>query len=587
MQHSAPASSATHSALHLRVDGLSFSFGAHRVLTDVSFTVPAGDRVGVIGENGAGKSTVLRAIAGALAPTAGTVSVNAPDDAPAVIGLLHQEPPFAPGDTVAQALEAAVARARAAEDAVVRLGDALASDADDPATMDAYSRALAEAERLGAWRIDARIDATVSGVGLSAIDRTRATGTLSGGQRSRLALAWLLVNEPDVLLLDEPTNHLDDAATAYLTRVLTAWRGPVLMASHDRAFLDETATSLLDLDPSPLPHEVAGPLVQDGTGTGIGATRFTGSYSAYLVARAEARTRWERQHHDEQAELARLRAAIGEQQIVGHVDWRPRSGVRMAQKFYADRNAKVVSRRVGDARSRWEELEARQIRQPPAELRFRGLTAAGLPPAGDAGEPAVTVVDVAVADRLPPTSISIGHGEKWLVTGANGSGKSTLLSLLAGDLAPTAGRVVRAGGARVSLLAQDAGVGMPPASAVDATVDDVYERIVGAERAEQVPLRTFGLLADRDRRRPVAALSVGQRRRLALAVLLADPPEVLLLDEPTNHFSLALVTALEDALRTYPGAVVVASHDRWLRHRWTGHHLDLSPATDVEVRAGV
>ncbi|MCD1115243.1 ATP-binding cassette domain-containing protein, partial [Cutibacterium acnes] len=161
--------------------------------------------------------------------------------------------------------------------------------------------------------------------------RDRSIGTLSGGQRARLALAWLLLSAPDVLLLDEPTNHLDDAATAYLVSVLTTWRGPILIASHDRAFLDDTVTSLLDLDPSPLPHAVAGPLVEDGTGTGIGLTRFTGSYSDYLTARAQARQRWERQYRDEQAELSRLRTAVKDQQTAGHSDWRPRTEVRGRQ----------------------------------------------------------------------------------------------------------------------------------------------------------------------------------------------------------------------------------------------------------------
>ena len=195
---------------------------------------------------------------------------------------------------------------------------------------------------------------------------------------------------------------------------------------------------------------------------------------------------------------------------------------------------------------------------------------------------------MSVSQRLSPVSLAIEAGDRWLITGANGVGKSTLLQVLAGELLPTSGRVTRLDGVRVGLLTQETRLPSPPAvqrwerpsasqkNLVQWTARRAYEQAVGIDRAAEVPLSTFGLLAARDENRVVTELSVGQQRRLALAILLANPPEVLLLDEPTNHLSLRLVTELEQAIPDYPGAIVVASHDRWLRNTWQGKRLHLA-----------
>lgn len=563
---------------HLRVDGLSVSYPDRRVLTDVSFVVPAGQRVGLIGENGSGKSTLLKAAAGILDPTAGTVRAQIPGVSDPQIGLLHQEPPFESQETVAEALEQAIAPAREAARGVVELGALLAKSPDDQRVANLYSRVLEEAERLEAWEIDTRVATMLSGLGLADIELNRPTGRLSGGQRARLSLAWMLLSTPDVLLLDEPTNHLDDAATAYLVGILHAWRGPVLMASHDRAFLDEVATSLVDLDPAPVAHSLSGSLTEDGPGSGIGVTRFTGNYSDYLEYRAETMRRWIQQYRDEQTELKRLHKQVRDQQSVGHPGREPRTEAGAAKKFYADRNAKVVSRRVNDARSRLEELERNQVRKPPAELVFRGLVdedKRGAAPSAPTLEPILVATNIGVVGRLDPLSLSISRGEKWLLTGPNGSGKSTLLNVLAEKLEPTSGSLNRSQRDRVRLLSQEIDIPGLDDPRSNKTTTQFYRQLVGEKLAEKVPLSSLGLIAGRDLNRPLRDLSTGQQRRLALAALLADPPEILLLDEPTNHFSLSLVTAIEAALPTYPGTVVVASHDRWLRRNWSGKMLIL------------
>ena len=551
---------------HLRLDGISKSYPDRRVLTDISFAVAAGERAGLIGENGTGKSTLLRIVAGLEDADVGTVS------APGEVGLFHQQPPFSLDLTADEVLRDAAAPLRALGDEVTSAGEHLAAHPDDPGAGTRLELALAEAERRGVWELDHTIDELVEGLGIADIPRERPVREVSGGQLARFSLAWMLVRRPETLLLDEPTNHLDDRGAELLARMLHTWPGPVLMASHDRAFLDESVSHLLDLDPRPMPHRQVDRVADaSDAGAAHGVTRFTGTYSQYVVARADELTRWQEQYEREQDELNRLRGRMHDDHRVGHPERGPRTEARGAKKFYSDRNATVVARRVNDARTALERLEDEQVRKPPKHLRFnadRSLAAArrtGELPSGAL----VTASNVTVRDRLRPTSLALAAGERLLVEGPNGCGKSTLLEALAGRIAPDGGSVTVAPRVSVALLGQDSEV------SGDDSVRDTYEQLVGAELAARRPLATFGLIAGRDETRPVNSLSVGQRRRLDLAVLLALPPDVLLLDEPTNHFSLLLSEDIERALADYPGAVVVASHDRMLRRRWTGQRLEL------------
>jgi macrolide transport system ATP-binding/permease protein len=285
-----------------------------------------------------------------------------------------------------------------------------------------------------------------------------------------------------------------------------------------------------------------------------------GGYTAYLASRTAERERWLRRFESEQEELNALRheVAVSARQTNKKDHYKgARAGLT---KFYSDKDAKVTSRLVRNARVRLETLEREQVRKPPPVLHFGGLAASP----GSAGEGALALLTRAeVAGRLAPVTLAVDPGAKLLVTGRNGAGKSTLLLLLDGRLPPTSGSVQRAPGLRTALLAQDV-VFPEPAVAVR----DIYRAALGEAHAQAVPLSSLGLLAGRDLERPVGALSVGQQRRLALAIAIADPPDLLLLDEPTNHLSLALAEELEEALGTHPGAVVLASHDRWLRRRW-------------------
>jgi len=551
---------------HLRVSTVSKSFADKRVLTNISFTVPFGARVGLIGENGSGKSTLLRIVAGDIQPDAGEVTL--PSNVR--IRLLSQVFPFDDKQTVREAVEDSVKSARLAVRQVSELGEAIATQADDQKIAEAFARALDTAERLGAWDVDARIGQILSGLGLGNITLERQTGSLSGGQRARLALAWTLLSNPDILLLDEPTNHMDDGARSFLTDILRGWSGIVLFASHDRAFLDETATSLIDLDPMPLPHKLSQAFTKDSDGAGIGATHFGGTYGQYLLAREDTRDRWEKQYRDEQAEIAALKAQAKDSHTHGHQNRDFKVEVKATKKFYSDRNSKVISRRVNDFETKLLRLEEEQIRKPPRLLRFRGYetTKSGAVSPGFA----VRVENASFKDRLSSTTLAVPFGERLLITGANGSGKSTLLKMIAGKLTPTSGNISLATGVTIGLLDQELDLPDPKRRGGNRTVLEAYQDLAGLDAP---PLGHFGLISGRDFNRPLRLLSTGQQRRIQLAVLLAKEPNILLLDEPTNHLSLVLATELENALPNYPGTVIMASHDKWLRSLWNGKVFQL------------
>ena len=526
------------------------TLGDRRVLDGISLTAAPGRRIGLIGENGVGKSTLLRVLAGLDTPDAGSVT------RPADLGFLHQEMPYDAGATIAVVLDEALREAREDLAELDRLGTELAHvPEDDPAhqdLLDSYGRRLEQAQDRESWDADRRAALVLDGLGLGALGHDRTLGSLSGGQRGRLALAALLVRRPSALLLDEPTNHLDDGAAGFLEEQLRDLPGTVVAASHDRAFLDAVCTDLIDLDPA-----VDGPV------------RYGGGYSAYLAEKRAERQRWERRYAEEEEELAQLRQTAG---VTAHrvaPDRGPTDNEKMGYGHRAGRVQSQISRRVRNATRRLEELERNRVGEPPRPLRFTSghLAASGEDDAG----PLVSLLDVRIPGRLSLNSLEVSPTDRLLVTGGNGAGKSTLLAVLAGRL-PIDGEVHRRRGLTVGMLAQDTAFERP-----DRTVRETYEQTLGARWAEKVPLSSLGLMHEADLDKPVGHLSVGQRRRLALALLVARPPQLLLLDEPTNHLSPALCDELEAALGPGPGAIVVASHDRWLRRRWQGRALRLTP----------
>ena len=518
---------------------LSKAYGDRVVLDGFDLVANPGQPLGLVGENGVGKSTLLRLLTGDEQCDSG--AVKRPDD----LGYLTQDPTFDADASVADVLAQAVAPLN---DAVRRL-EALAHDIGDPVAAEEYANTLEWAQHHDAWDADRRAQLAAASLGLADVASGRHVSELSGGERNRLALAALVIRRPSCLILDEPTNHLDDSAIEYLEDFLLDAPGVVVVASHDRVFLDRVCSVVVDLDDSHFGVD------------GVGGNRFTGGFTSYLEHKQASRQRWEQAFLDQKGELNSLRLAMKTSvRQVAH-NRRPRDNDKFIYNFKGANVQATVSRRVRNAGQRIEAIERERIPKPPRPISFDAALTASACTQGLV----VFVRDLEVTDRLSLPRLDVSTGEHLLVTGGNGSGKSTLLAVLAHTLEPDAGQAtVRA--RRIGRLAQDVRFARP-----EQTSHQVYD----AATESPTPLGDLGLLPPRELARPVGVLSVGQQRRLALAILVAGRPDLLLLDEPTNHISLALASELEDALGRSAGTVVVASHDRWLRRRWDGQTLHL------------
>lgn len=546
-------------AVTLHAADVTLAYGDRTVLDGIDLDVPPGHCVGLVGENGVGKSTLLRLLAGQEEPDRGTVV--RPDD----LGFLHQETPYPLSATVEQVVADALAEVRAVEAGLAAAAAALAAlpagdgagDGDEEAgdvvrsareeAEAAYAAALARSDAAEVWDADRRAEITLAGLGIEHV-RGRTVAQMSGGERTRLGLAALLIRQPAALLLDEPTNHLDDDAARFLAAAIAAMPGAVVLASHDRDFLDEVCTEIFDLDP---------------TAAGVSGTLYGGAYSEYRKAKRDERAAWERRYEQEQDELADLRDSIGTTARKVSHSRDATDNNKMAYGRRGDRVQSQVSRRVRNVQQRIDTLTASQVRRPPRPLVF-SPSSYGMAAGGGSGV-VLSLRDVVVPGRLELATLDLTAGTKLLVTGPNGSGKSTLLQVLAGDLVPEQGTVTQAPGVGVGLLEQDVYL-----------QDDVRSprelfTLLGAADA----LAAFGLVARKDLDRPLRELSTGQRRRVVLGMLVAQAPEVLLLDEPTNHISLTLAEELGEAVEKALGTVVVASHDRWFRRTWKGSTLTL------------
>ncbi|WP_217384300.1 ribosomal protection-like ABC-F family protein [Streptomyces sp. NK08203] len=543
----APTSPARSAQLALK--DVSKAYGERAVLDQVSLTVRPGERAGVIGENGSGKSTLLKLIAGAETPDSGEVTVVAPGGT----GHLRQTLDLPPHLTVQDAVDDALADLRELESRLQAAGERLGEAGDRE--LAEYGELLAAFEARDGYQADTRVETALHHLGLGHLGRDRSLGSLSGGEQSRLALACVLAAAPELLLLDEPTNHLDDRSTDWLADRLRAHRGTLVTVTHDRAFLERVTTTILEVD-------------RDTRAV----TRYGDGWPGYRRAKAAARRRWAQEHEEYVAELARteeLVAAAGQRLAATGRD--PGEGFGKHRRSSENK----LSAQVRAARERLTRLHASPVPPPPEPLRFRATLTPHTDPAGGTPEtatPLLTLTGVRVADRLHVDALQVEPGGRLLVTGPNGAGKTTLLRVISGALRPDAGTVARAPGTRIAHLAQELAVDPAPVPLLTAYAAGRP----GHPDAYAAELLELGLFREDDLTVPVPSLSAGQRRRLSLARLVSRPADLLVLDEPANHLSLTLVEEIEEALEAYAGAVVVVSHDRRFRERFSGRRLELA-----------
>lgn len=549
----------------LAMKDVSKAYGDRSVLDQVNLTVRPGEKTAVIGENGSGKSTLLRLLAGAEAPDTGEITVRFPGGT----GYLAQTLDLDPADTVQDAVDAALAELRDLEHRIREAETGLSErKPGDPGPADAelaaYGDLLTAYEDRDGYRADARTEEALHGLGLAHLTRDRPLGTLSGGEQSRLALACVLAAAPELLLLDEPTNHLDARAVGWLEDHLRAHRGTVVAITHDRAFLERVTSVILEVD-----RDLRT------------VTRYGDGWDGYRTAKAAARRRWAQEYEEYLADLARteeLVEAAGARLAATGGD--PKQGFG---KHRRSSEAKL-SGRVRAARTRLDALRRSPVPPPPRPLAFTGRPSVATETGGTTdttGGPAsrartlVELDSVSVGDRLHLPSLRVPSGARLLVTGENGAGKTTLLRVLAGDLTPDTGTVTRH--ARIGYLPQEL-----PARPTRRTLLATFAAgRPGFPDEYADDLLALGLFRPEDLDVPVASLSVGQQRRLALARLVTRPADLLVLDEPTNHIALSLVEELEQALDQYRGAVVVVSHDRSFRARFSGDVLELRAGRQV------
>ncbi len=505
------------------------NFGKRVLFNGLSLTIHPGERIGLIGDNGAGKTTLLRMLVGQVLPDAGTVAVGRD----VRIGYLTQDPVFDPANSVIDEAELAFAHLHRLAHRLRELEHAMADLAGEPLdkVLRQYQSVQHEFDLAGGYAWRHRLEATLLGVGLERTSWEQNVQTLSGGQRSRLALARLLFGEPDLLLLDEPTNHLDLDAIEWLENYLLGFRGAVILISHDRFLLDRLATRIVWL-------------------SNLKLESFPGNYSAFIEQRRLRELTQQRRYEQQQKFIEKQQEFI--------------------RRFGAGQRSR-------EARGRATRLE-RFLSSDAVVKRVAARKRIGLSLETDrrAGDQVLRVRELAKSygeNRLwANVSFSIRRGERVGLIGPNGSGKTTLLRVLLGEQEADAGQIRWGANLKIGYYDQRLDDFDP-----DNTVIDEVRGGGTMPEQELRDLLAMLLFRGEDVNKPVALLSGGERARVRLAQLLLEKPNVLLMDEPTNHLDIASREALEEALNGFAGTILCVSHDRYFLEKTVGRMLVLRP----------
>jgi len=504
----------------LSAEAVSKDYGLRPILENVSLGLESDDRVGVVGVNGSGKSTLLRLIAGRERPDSGRITLA---DGVSV-GYLSQNPPCAADATVLEAVFAASdARMKLLLDYELACGELAAKGGDERRALDRVSELARRLEASGAWELETNARTVLGRLGIT--DTNARMGTLSGGQRKRVALAHALIERPGLLILDEPTNHLDAETISWLEDYLGRYRGALLLVTHDRYFLDRVTTRILEVD--------------------AGAVQaFDGNYAYYLEKKEEQES---------------ARAAAGQK----------REMLIRRELAWLRRGAKARTRK---SKARVERAES-LIAQPREAARAALDMAVG---SSRLGKKVLELRDITKSYGgrmlIDGFSRTLTPGERVGVIGPNGAGKTTLLEIIAGRVEPDAGSLEVGQTVRVGYYDQESRALDEQERVID-YVRAVSERVETADGA----FITAGQMLERFlfngamQYAPIAKLSGGERRRLYLLRVLMGAPNVLLLDEPTNDLDIQTLITLEDYLDNFPGNLIVVSHDRYFLDRTVDH----------------
>ena len=540
----------------LTIEHLTKSYGDNQVLNDVSLTLGEGQKLGLVGANGVGKSTLLKIVVGETEADSGSVTISARTR----LGYLPQILNEADTMSINALIMASLGELVALETRLRQVEGMMAASKDDlDAILAEYGQLSEEFEQRGGYELEHRRAAILAGLQVDHLDPTRAIGTLSGGEKSRVGLAALLLQSPDLLLLDEPTNHLDFHALAWLEGYLVDFRGGLLVVSHDRQFLNQTVQGIVEIDE----HCKE-------------ANFYNGSYDFYAEVKAQERVKWDASYWTQQEEIWELRKMIKlNARQVGHTNRAPRDGDKFIKFFKAQRIDDAVARNVRSAEEKLRRIEEDPIPKPPRPLEINPT----FDPAALVSHTPLSASDLhkrygqqVVLDGI---NLTLDANSRVVIVGPNGAGKSTLLRILAGIEAPDLGDVSYSPSVIRGYLDQEQQTLDPRLS--------VYETFRAGRTGDfeefKAELLGYGLFTYPELAKSVAALSVGQKRKLQIAQLLAAHANLLLLDEPTNHISLDVLEQFEQALSNFAGPVIAVSHDRRFIQRFAREIWEFADGT--------